>query len=103
MLISPYCDRVIEDALKYGNALLKFISRNNVGLTGSHECGFYLPKIVHGLFTPHSPKKGSNSKHNLAVTWQDGRVTESVITWYGTGHTVGVPPDAFRQRLPISE
>jgi EcoRII C terminal/Restriction endonuclease EcoRII, N-terminal len=84
-LTSPYCERAIEDALKYGNALLKFISRNNVGLTGSHECGFYLPKIVHGLFTPHPPEKGSNSKHDLKVTWQDGRVTESVVTWYGTG------------------
>ncbi len=82
-LTSPCCEKAIEDALKHGNALLKFISRNNVGLTGSHECGFYLPKIVHGLFTPHGPEKGMNSKHELRITWQDGRVTESVITWYG--------------------
>ncbi|MFC6644678.1 type II restriction endonuclease [Granulicella cerasi] len=82
-MTSPYCERAIEDALKHGNALLKFISRNNVGLTGSHECGFYLPKIVHGLFTPHGPEKGANSKHDLTITWQDGRVTESVITFYG--------------------
>ncbi len=82
-MTSPYCECAIEDALRYGNALLKFISRNNVGLTGSHECGFYLPKVVHGLFTPHGPAKGANSKHELAITWQDGRVTDSVITWYG--------------------
>ncbi len=82
---SPYCERAIEDALAQGNALLKFISRNNVGLTGSHECGFYLPKIIHGLFTPHPPEKGFNSKHDVHVTWQDGRITESVVTWYGKG------------------
>lgn len=84
-MTSPYCERAIDDALKHGNALLKFISRNNVGLTGSHECGFYLPKVIYGLFTPHAPEKGSNSKHELAITWQDGRVTESVLTWYGKG------------------
>jgi hypothetical protein len=82
-LSSPYCERAIDDALHYGNALLKFISRNNVGLTGSHECGFYLPKVVHGLFTPRPPEPGANSKHPLTVTWQDGRITESVVTWYG--------------------
>lgn len=82
-MISPNCERAIDDALKYGNALLKSISRNNVGLTGSHECGFYLPKVIHGLFTPHGPQKGSNSKHQLKITWQDGVVTESVITFYG--------------------
>jgi len=83
--MSPHCERAIEDALKHGNALLKFISRNNVGLTGSHECGFYLPKIVHGLFTPNPPDRGKNTKHELKVTWQDGRVTDSVVTWYGIG------------------
>ena len=83
--MSPNCERAIEDAFKHGNALLKFISRNNVGLTGSHECGFYLPKVVHGLFTPNPPEKGLNTKHELKVTWQDGRVTDSVVTWYGTG------------------
>ena len=52
---APYCERAIEDALHHGNALLKFISPNNVGLTGSHECGFYLPISVWQMYTPHAP------------------------------------------------
>ena len=100
-MTSPNCERAIEDALKHGNALLKFISRNNVGLTGSHECGFYLPKIVYGLFTPHPPEKGANSKHDLSVTWQDGRITESVVTWYGTGTRSEYRLTRFGQDFPF--
>lgn len=82
-MISPYCERAIEDALHYGNALLKFISPNNVGLTGGHECGFYLPKGVWEMYTPHPPVKDRQDKHPISIVWQDGRVTRSVITWYG--------------------
>jgi type II restriction enzyme len=69
--------------LHYGNALLKFISPNNAGLTGSHECGFYLPISVWEMYTPHPPVKGRNDKHPVSILWQDGRTTQSVITWYG--------------------
>jgi hypothetical protein len=82
-MTSPICERAIEDALHHGNALLKFISRNNVGLTGSHECGFYLPISVWEMYTPHAPVKGRNDKHPVTILWQDGRFTDSVITWYG--------------------
>jgi EcoRII C terminal/Restriction endonuclease EcoRII, N-terminal len=82
-MISPYCERAIEDALHHGNALLKFISPNNVGLTGSHECGFYLPYSLWEMYTPHPPVKGRIDKHPVSILWQDGRVTKSVITWYG--------------------
>jgi hypothetical protein len=80
---SPYCERAIQDALHHGNALLKFVSPNNVGLTGSHECGFYLPISVWQMYTPHAPVKGRNDKHPVSIVWQDGRRTDSVITWYG--------------------
>ena len=81
-MTSPICERAIEDALHHGNALLKFISPNNAGLTGSHECGFYLPISVWEMYTPHPPVKGRNDKHPISIVWQDGRTTESVITWY---------------------
>ncbi|MDR0499595.1 MAG: type II restriction endonuclease [Holophagales bacterium] len=83
-MISPCCERAIEDALNYKNALLKFITPNNVGITGSHECGFLLPHSgeIWKMYTPHPPDKGKNSKHQVSIIWQDGRETQSVITGY---------------------
>jgi type II restriction enzyme len=80
---SPLCEKAINEALQYGNALLKFISPNDTGVTGTHQAGFYLPKSAWKIFTPHNPEKDKNSKHEIAIEWQDGRTTESVITWYG--------------------
>jgi len=45
-MTSPFCERAIEEALHYGNALLKFISPNDAGITGTHQYGYYLPKSV---------------------------------------------------------
>ena len=82
-MTSPHCQRAIEDAMRHGNALLKFISPNDAGLTRSHQCGFYMPVPVWTMYTPHSPKTGRNDKHPVSILWQDGRITESMITWYG--------------------
>lgn len=80
---SFFCERAIENAVLYGNALLKFISPNDVGLTGGHQSGFYLPKSVYQMFTPQPPEKGVVTKHHIHIEWQDNYETESVITWYG--------------------
>ena len=77
-------EKAIQDALQYENALLKFITPNNVGLTGSHECGYYLPKKAWKLFSDHPPKKGLNTDKLVKINWQDGeQVTDSVVKWYG--------------------
>jgi hypothetical protein len=80
---SAHCQRAIEDAVRHGNALLKFISPNDAGLTGSHQCGFYMPIPVWDIYTPHPPVAGRNDKHAVSILWQDDRITDSVITWYG--------------------
>lgn len=80
---SLFCERAIDNATRYGNAILKFISANDVGLTGGHQSGFYLPKHSWQMFTPHPPIKGANKKHWISIKWQDGIETNSVITWYG--------------------
>lgn len=77
--------RAIEDATETGKAILKFISPNDVGATGGHQYGFYLPKQAWQLFTPHPPEKGRNDKSEVQITWEDGSVTDSIITWYGKG------------------
>lgn len=83
--MSPQCERAIEDALRCGKALLKFISRNDVDVTGAHQSGFYLPKPAWQIFTKYPPNKGTNANHFVKVLWPDGLETESVVKWYGQG------------------
>lgn len=82
---TPLAERAISDALRVGRAVLKTISPNDVGLTGGHQAGYYLPKAVWPLFTPQAPVKGINHNHVVEVIWQDGRETQSTVKWYGTG------------------
>lgn len=83
-MASPIAERAIADATGIGRALLKFISPNDVGITGGHQCGFYLPKAVWHFFTPNPPKKGENKKSWPRVLWQNGLITDSCVTWYGS-------------------
>jgi len=82
---SQICERAIADATGAGNVLLKIISANDVGQTGSHQCGYYLPKSVWEMFSPHPPKRGENREHAVSILWQDGKKTDSRVKWYGTG------------------
>lgn len=70
-------------AMAKGSALLKFISANDVGETGSHQYGFYLPKDVWQLYSPHPPTDGELQKHWVGVRWQGEFETDSCVTWYG--------------------
>lgn len=82
-MATPIGERAIADAVRVGNAVLKFISANDVGQTGGHQYGYYLPKPVWQMFTKNPPKKGQNSESDVEVQWQDGRVTHSCVKWYG--------------------
>ena len=77
------CERAIAEALRVGNAILKFISPNDVGLTGGHQWGYYLPKAAWKMFSPHAPRKGTNAESSVSVTWNDDIVTDSRVKWYG--------------------
>jgi EcoRII C terminal/Restriction endonuclease EcoRII, N-terminal len=80
------CSRAISSALEAGTAILKVISANDAGATGAHQYGPLLPhqKDAWRVFTPHPPVRGDdNPKHEVTVRWHDGRVTDSVVTWYG--------------------
>ena len=78
-------EAAIRDALHAGKALCKFISRNDVGATGGHQCGFYLPKSAWKMFACNGPTKGTNHKSEVRIEWPGEIVTESVVTWYGRG------------------
>jgi EcoRII C terminal/Restriction endonuclease EcoRII, N-terminal len=83
---SPICEIAIAESLKAGNALLKFISPNDAGITGTHQCGFYLPKPVWEMYAAFGPEKGRNDEAEVAINWQeDQRITSSRVKWYGKG------------------
>lgn len=85
-MASPICELAITEALKVGNAILKFISPNDSGITGGHQCGFYLPKPVWRMYANFGPEKGRNDEAEVEVRWQEDQlVTISRVKWYGKG------------------
>ncbi len=85
-MASPDCEAAIEAAQTTGNTLLKFISPNDVGITGTHQRGFYLPKKdeVWRIFTTQPPTRGESSERAVTIRWQIQRYeTHSAIKWYG--------------------
>src|SRR6185436_11395552 len=77
------CELATAEAFEHGKALLKFISPNDAGLTGGHQSGYYLPKPAWQVFTKIPPEPGKNADEKVKILWQDGRITESRIVWYG--------------------
>jgi hypothetical protein len=84
-VISHVCERAIDSAFESGNALLKFLSANDAGITGTHQEGFYLPIGAWEMYTPHAPEKGVNAEEEVEILWHDGTITTSRIKWYGKG------------------
>ena len=82
---APLVEQAVIDAWDHGNALLKYISPNDTGITGGHQCGFYLPKHSWRMFTVNPPRKGKNAEQMVEVLWQGDFTTRSCIKWYGVG------------------
>ena len=93
-------ESAISNALTAGRALCKFITRNDVGATGAHQCGFHLPKSAWRLFTPHEPAKGRNDKSSVRIQWPHDIATDSVVSWYGVGTRSEYRLTCFGQAFP---
>lgn len=78
-------ETAIADALRVGKCLCKFISPNEVGDTGSHQYGFYLPKAAWQMFAEFPPIKGQNREAMVEISWPTGIKTKSCVKWYGVG------------------
>lgn len=86
----------ISTALRVGKAVLKFITPNELGLTGSNQCGFYLPKQQIDLFSPHQPLLDQTLDSWVSVKWHDGLETRSRVVWYGKKKKRGSPNPELR-------
>lgn len=98
-MISHVCERAIDSAFESGNALLKFLSANDAGITGTHQEGFYLPIGAWRMYTPHAPTKGVNAEEEVEILWHDGSVTKSRIKWYGKGNKTAKSRPRHEYRL----
>lgn len=94
-------DTAIAAAHRYQRAILKVLSANDCGVTGSHQSGSYLPKAAWKHFAPFPPEPGQLKKSHVRITWQAGeRVTDSRVTWYGRGTRSEYRLTCFGQNFP---
>ena len=97
-------EAAVASAHRSRRALLKYLSGNDCGLTGGHQCGMYLPKRFWKLFAPFAPVKGRLDRHEVAIDWQVGeRSTSSMVTWYGQGTRSEYRLTRFGRKFPYLE
>lgn len=63
----------------------KFIAANETGETGGHQCGFYVPREFAEMAFGEPCVKGENKDARVKIAWNDDRVTESRLVYYGVG------------------
>jgi hypothetical protein len=80
---------VLESAIKSCSesnvAFSKFITANDVGLTGGHQAGFHIHKHSWPLFFDRPGEKGQNKDIYIKIKWQNDFETESRFIYYGVG------------------
>lgn len=82
-------DRTVIAALKSvekgGISFCKFLSGNDTGMTGSHQCGIYISKPSISILFDIPGTKGMNKDKWVDITWNSEFKTKSRFIYYGTG------------------
>lgn len=67
-------------------AYCHYITPNDVGATGGHQCGFTFAKPLYYMFFDEPGTKGSNKEKFIDIDWQKGLIkTSSRAIYYGVG------------------
>ncbi len=77
--------KVIESIEIGDRALCKIIARNEVGDTGGHQAGFYVPKNAFSVLFDTPGQRGENKDKYVIIRWNDNVETESRFVYYGKG------------------
>ncbi len=77
--------QAIESVHRGKLAFCKFLSANDTGLTGGHQCGIYIPKPAYSILFGERGIKGENKERLAKIRWMGDFETESKFTYYGTG------------------
>ncbi|MBO7466579.1 MAG: restriction endonuclease [Bacteroidaceae bacterium] len=70
---------------KSQSALCKFITPNDTGSTGGHQCGFHISKEAWSMFLEEEGQRGSNITIPIRIRWQNDFYTNSCFKYYGVG------------------
>jgi type II restriction enzyme len=66
-------------------ALCKFITANDTGSTGGHQCGYHISKEAWSMFLDVEPARGNNVDIPIRIHWQGAFDTDSRFKYYGVG------------------
>ncbi len=78
--------KAIDEVASSELAFAKFLSPNDTGLTGAHQCGIYIPKNSVPLIFPQLFDRGENHERFVTIQWngEPAITTESRFIYYGS-------------------
>ena len=77
--------QVIDSSVSGKGTFFRYITANDVGTTGGHQAGFYVPKEASSLLFARLGQKGENKERTVKICWQGEFETESRFKYYGCG------------------
>ena len=83
--MSDILNQAISKVQNSQAALCKFITPNDTGTTGGHQCGYHISKDAWSMFLEREGKKGNNIDIPIKIRWQGDFETESRFKYYGIG------------------
>lgn len=83
--MSEILNLAIDKVQQSQSALCKFITANDTGTTGGHQCGYHVSKDAWSMFLDEEATKGSNIDIPIRIHWQNDFDTESRFKYYGVG------------------
>ncbi len=83
--MSEMLDKAIVRVEQSELAFCKFLAANDVGTTGAHQVGIYIPKNSINILFNIPGVRGENKDRHVTIKWQDDFTTASRFIYYGRG------------------
>ncbi len=83
--MSELLDIAIQTVKAAKTSFCRFITGNDAGTTGAHQCGFYIPKNAAPLLFGTECRRGENRDKWVTIKWQNDFETPSRFIYYGQG------------------
>ena len=81
--MSELSNSAIRNVQQAQLAYCKFVTPNDAGATGSHQCGYLVGKKAKTILFSEPGKKGDFLDRTVKILWQDDFTTESHFKYYG--------------------